>query len=91
MWLATQRGFFSIVKDRTNSDMVMVRARVRGDLENLQCVTGVVSPILITPSADYRFRLVVSRADLSTILLKLGKDTRILNLHAMSPREQRSL
>jgi len=35
MWVYTKDGFFSAVEDRNNPEQVMVRARVRGDLERM--------------------------------------------------------
>ena len=36
MWLCTEIGFFSIVQDQRNERFVWIRARSRGDLENLR-------------------------------------------------------
>ncbi len=55
MWLFTTRGFYSAVQDRDDPDTIIVRARVRADLE----ATG--WPIEETPDADCAFRARVTR------------------------------
>jgi hypothetical protein len=62
MWLLTDRGFYSVVEHREDSALLMVRARVRGDLENLRPLLPGVE-ILETPEGDYPVRIVVPRAD----------------------------
>jgi len=61
MWLTTTEGFFSAVEDRDEQGSVLVRARVRGDLEQLADALGV--EVLEMPAADYPFRVRVSKAD----------------------------
>ena len=69
MWLMTQHGFFSIVK---KDDAIHVRARVRGDLENLKRAARLRLPVHESPSADYRWRLLVDAAGLRAILATLA-------------------
>jgi hypothetical protein len=54
MWIFTNNAFFSIVKHRTEPSMVMVRARVKGDLEK---VFGTDVDVSETTDSDYRFRI----------------------------------
>lgn len=61
MWLMTTDGFFSAVQDRDEPGSVLVRARVRGDLEQL--AETLDTTVLETPDADYPFRVRVSKAD----------------------------
>lgn len=35
MWIFTKDGFFSAVEHRDNSDLLMIRARCREDIERL--------------------------------------------------------
>lgn len=56
MWLITEIGFFSAVRDRHTGE-IMIRARSRGDLERL-CRDHIGDhPILTTEDSDYRHRL----------------------------------
>ena len=62
MWVFTNNAFVSAVAHRTRPGFLMVRARVRGDLETFfSCLT---SPVEVTETdhADYRFRCVVDKA-----------------------------
>jgi len=56
MWIASQYGFYSVV---FKEGVFHLRARVRGDLENLLRIlpAAVDFDIETWPSADYRYRL----------------------------------
>ena len=60
MWIATTRGFFSAVA-KDGPDTIVVRARVRGDLENLLPLLGEAT-IVDGGGTDYPFRVRVSRS-----------------------------
>lgn len=57
----TTEGFFSAVEDRADDGAVFVRARVRGDAEQLAVAVG--GAVIETPAADYRFRVRMSKDD----------------------------
>lgn len=60
MWLVTTRGFYSVVADHHEDGHVLVRARVREDLEALaDLIPGL--DVEETPERDYRFRASVPR------------------------------
>lgn len=63
MWVCLNEAFISIVEDRDDSTMLMVRARVKGHLEKL-----FGQKVVETPDADYRFRCRVPRGDVANIL-----------------------
>jgi len=73
MWVMTTRGFFSVVADRDDASQVLVRARVRQDLEALAEV-GDLPEIAETPTADYRWRVRLSRAEWSRALARLAEE-----------------
>lgn len=67
MWLFTVDGFFSAVQDRDDPERIIVRGRVREDLERLverlSPTAGLADPeIVATPMADYAFRVFVDRS-----------------------------
>src|SRR5215813_3564765 len=65
MWLFTKYGFYSVVEDRFNKDKVMVRARSRQHLvalQNLNAVSLKGCKIARTDSADYRFRMRMTKS-----------------------------
>src|SRR6266700_2772783 len=71
MWLFTRHGFYSIASaanagkpgDPPNPASVMVRARRRSHLENLQKRFQETSPYEIKewPGRDYRFRIIIPK------------------------------
>lgn len=72
MWIFTPEGFYSVVMRRGMRAKVgrthQVRARVREDLEyfiDFMDADPKRYPIIETPTADYRYRIMVSRRDLN--------------------------
>jgi len=70
MWLATQHGFYSIV--RKGEREFHIRARIRRDLVNLLDVTGQEAEILEWPRADYHYRVIVDHLDFLNIMAGLA-------------------
>lgn len=66
MWIFTNRGLISVVQHRENKELLLVRARQKGLLENLS--TAVPLDVFEDPSADYPFRAWASRMTLVEIL-----------------------
>ncbi len=76
MWIASQSGFYSIVRHEKMPDMFMVRSRAAGDLENLRGLPALADadlpPVVTTPNADYPCRLVVTGAQKDAIVKALA-------------------
>ena len=70
MWIFTNSAFVSAVRHRDLPGMLMIRARLRGDLERFfgGSINGGV--ITETPRGDYRFRCVVTDQAFSAALLR---------------------
>ena len=74
MWIVTTRGFLSVVQNlnaKEPSDALLVRGRVRGDLDcfaDFAARHGDRPDIVETDDADYRFRLTASREVLAAFL-----------------------
>ena len=66
MWVAMNDSFVSIVQDRTNEDRVVVRARVKEDLEATFPFHS--DDIIETTNSDYRFRLFLDKYYVSKIM-----------------------
>lgn len=64
MWVFTSRGFFSIVADRNEPRNLLVRARVKGDIESYWPEADVTK----TPDADYLFRASIPRKKVATVI-----------------------
>ena len=60
--MLTTLGFFSVVQSRGDADTLLVRARVREDLERLRDAHLPDLEILEHHGTDYRFRAIVPRA-----------------------------
>ena len=62
MWIFTRDGYFSIVQKGGGPNILMVRARVRPDLENLASKLNLGPEAIIdTPDGDYAHRLLVDK------------------------------
>jgi hypothetical protein len=57
MWIFFNTGFISIVQDRNNSDLLIVRARRPEVLTKL----WPQEPITVTNDSDYKYRVFISR------------------------------
>ncbi|WP_332913275.1 ADP-ribosylglycohydrolase family protein [Algoriphagus boritolerans] len=66
MWIASKNGFFSIVQHRDDSEQVLVRARVKRDLEEI----FPEDRIHHTPGGDYHWRVFASKKEMGEILLR---------------------
>ena len=67
MWLFSKNNFLSIVKDRGNPNKLLVRGRLRGDIETMFPLAEVIEGV----GADYLFRAFVDR----TTVVKAVADT----------------
>ncbi len=72
MWLITQHGFFSVVRDRENATRFLVRARVRRDLQNLKSLAGLEAEVQSSPEREYPFRLRVEEREFPRVMNALG-------------------
>lgn len=74
MWIFTQLGFFSVVAHREKPGVLLVRARVRSDLETLAARAKKCPSVTELDDADYRFRAEFQKKDFSAIISKLVDD-----------------
>jgi hypothetical protein len=68
MWLATQYGFYSIVKKA--EDTYFVRARIRQDLVNLIDLLELETEVHEWAQADYRYRIIINLETLLEIMVQ---------------------
>jgi hypothetical protein len=64
MWIFTPTSFVSIVAHRSKPGVLLVRARLEGDLERLFPGCKVKE----TPDADYRFRAEIPRGRVADVI-----------------------
>jgi hypothetical protein len=72
MWVMTKWGFYSAAQDKFNgdSDALVIRARQRQDLLNLQEVIPrlTADDIIVTTDSDYKYRVCVTKSEWATAL-----------------------
>lgn len=66
MWIASKNGFFSIVQNRDNHEEVLVRSRVKKDLEEIFSENRIVH----TPNGDYHWRVYATKKEIGELLLR---------------------
>lgn len=74
MWVVTKDGFYSVVANRDDDSNLLVRCRVKAHAEALRDLVAPEAKIVDMPSADYRFRIVLSREDWRWYLLTAAND-----------------
>lgn len=70
MWIASKSGFVSVVQHFEKKDMLLVRARVRKDLQSLFDNQRIFE----LDDADYRYRIEVSKQEFAEIMVNQIKD-----------------
>lgn len=78
MWIFTKLGFYSVTLSNDNTNL-MVRARVRKDLDKLRGVYPGVGPTVHTPNSDYKYRVIVSHDAFALIMANMIEDIRYTN------------
>ncbi len=66
MWLFSKNSFVSVVAHRDNPEQLLVRARRRADLARI--LPDHEAAIETLPHADYRYRLIVPRAEFAKVV-----------------------
>lgn len=81
MWIATNTAFVSVVEHRDDRDLVIVRGRIRGDVERFlnPLPSGLRVIEEVTPDADYRFRATVDRRAFMHALMRAGRGVKYPN------------
>jgi hypothetical protein len=78
MWLFSKEGFFSVVRHSHKPGHLLVRARRREDIDRLSRLlsteTGRELTPLVSPDADYLYRLEVPRLDFARVMVRLVEE-----------------
>lgn len=88
MWLFCELGFFSAVEHGDHPDAVVVRARVRRDLEALRDRLLPDLDIEDTPERDYAHRAVVGRDEWSFAVCRIAEELDYRNFKAAVAERQ---
>lgn len=67
-------GFFSATRSLERPDMMQIRARCKGDLENLKAHCKLTGKILETPMADYRWRIICRPETFTRVATQLAEE-----------------
>lgn len=71
MWIFTGFGYYSVIQHRDDPELLLVRARVKGDLEKLKQYLPNLGEIVATPSgADYPYRALAWRSEFAEAMKK---------------------
>jgi len=81
MWLFHPKGFVSIVADSTDTNRLLVRGRVKGDIEAL----FPAAKVTVTPDRDYRFRASIERWEVAARAAELIGDISYPNFKDAAP------
>ena len=73
MWLLSTRGFYSVVSHRDDPSRVLVRARVRADLDALRDLVPELDP-WHDASADYPWRAELPREEWARVVAALAAE-----------------
>lgn len=76
IWILTTTGFYSVVQKPWDQPQgtLTIRARVRGDLEDLRAYIPDMSDIIESEDSDYRYRAVAKRETMMAVLATLVAD-----------------
>lgn len=74
MWTFTNRGFYSVVRDAEDPTTFVVRARAKGDLENLRSLIPGLRIVELGPTRDYQYRAFVAQDDWERAMVELIRD-----------------
>lgn len=72
MWLITQHGFYSLVRDRENATRFLVRSRSSSDLKNLKALAGLEACIRETLEAEYPYRMIIDEREMPRVMNALA-------------------
>ena len=64
MWIQLNNSFLSIVQNRNNDSELLVRARVKGDIENVFPKANVFEDV----KADYKYRAFLTKQNVADVI-----------------------
>jgi hypothetical protein len=82
MWVFSELVFISVVRDRDNPELFLVRSRDARSVTEFCSKAGVDPEVIELPTADYRFRVVVEEDALVTFLKRSVHGLRYTNFKA---------
>lgn len=75
MWIFSTKGFFSVVENKDDRNRVIIRARLRKDIDDLKYIFDSLklrtTKIAINSRSDYHYRFTADRMDWITVMIRL--------------------
>ena len=88
MWLYCRSGFFSVVQHKNAPNLLLVRARVKEDLDDLrERYLPALGKTITTESADYPYRAVATKKHFSKAMVRISYDIDYTNFKTMTAQE----
>ena len=89
MWIFTRVGFFSCIADKDNESGMIVRARVRRDIDQLrETYMPELGEVISLPNRDYPFRAKISKVDFAMGMSNVAIDIEYTNFKNTVATEQ---
>ena len=83
MWIYTTKGFFSVVEHKEDPERIMLRARVKVDIQNIKKIFDDLgleaTDILENVGSDYKYRIFANRMDWVSVMNRLMIDMNYTN------------
>ena len=88
MWVFLNNSFLSIVENRNNKEELLVRSRIKGDIEKV--FPG--SDVFEMENSDYKYRSFIKKTDVSSKLKIIVEDINYDNFkNSISPDQSERL
>ncbi|MBL81391.1 MAG: hypothetical protein CMM80_02410 [Rhodospirillaceae bacterium] len=84
MWIFLNNSFLSIVENRTNKKELLVRSRIKGDIENVFPDSNVFE----MKNADYKYRCFIKKTDVSNKLKNIVENINYDNFKSSISSDQ---
>jgi hypothetical protein len=89
MWIFTRVGFFSCIADKDSSEHMIVRARVRRDIDQLRSTyMPDLGEVIALPNRDYPFRAKIYKNDFADGMAQIALDIDYTNFKNTVAAEQ---
>jgi len=84
MWIFAERGFLSVVACKDQAEMLLVRARVRGDIQRYFPDAKVIA----NAGSDYKYRALISRERVAEVMAAQVRAIDYTNFKESIPPDQ---
>ena len=83
MGIFTTKGFFSVVEEENDPDQVLIRSRLKKDIQSLKRLFNALGlkteGIIVNARSDYKYRFMADRMDWILVMTRLMLDLNYRN------------